>query len=146
MGQVQMTETERESFLADLHVAMFAVERADGPPLNVPIWYDYEPGGELWVLTDANSLKGRLLAAAGRFSLCVQTEAAPYSYVSVEGASTIGPADTEADLRPMARRYLGETLGDQYTDGADHGDNPIKVTMTPERWYTVDYSKMVPAD
>ena len=138
-----MTEAERQAFLAQPHVGTLAVERSDGPPLAVPIWYDYEPGGDLWVVTDATSLKGRLIAAAGRFSLSAQQEEPPmYAYVSVEGPAEIRPADTEADLRPMARRYFGEELGDMYTDNAEHGPEPIVVSMRPERWFSVDYAKM----
>ncbi len=81
-----MTEQERERYLAGLHVGVISIERADGPPLTVPVWYRYEPGGLLWVITSAESVKGKLLQAAGRFSLCAQTEEPPfYKYVSVEG-------------------------------------------------------------
>ena len=73
---LSMTVEERERFLADVHVGVLSVERPDGPPLTVPIWYDYRPGGDLWVLTTADSHKGRLLQQAGRFSLCVQDEIA----------------------------------------------------------------------
>ena len=38
----------------------------------MPIWYQYEPGGEAWVLTEAASRKGRLIEAAGRFTLMVE--------------------------------------------------------------------------
>ena len=142
MSELSMSVEEREAFLADLHVGIIGIERSDGPPLTVPIWYDYVPGGEVWVLTDGDSLKGRLLERAGRFSLCAQTETSPYSYVSVEGSATIRPSDVEADSRPMARRYLGLKMGDWYTDNVPHGARPIRVAMTPERWFTVDYSKM----
>ncbi len=142
MGELQMSNDEREAFLADVHVGVMSIERDNGPPLTVPVWYDYRPGGDLWLLTDGRSLKGRLLAAAGRFSLCAQDEGQPYRYVSVEGASAIDPSDIESDLRPMARRYLGDEFGDLYTDNVGHGDEPIKVTMTPQRWFTVDYGKM----
>ena len=142
MGTLAMTVEEREAFLAGLHVGVVGIERPDGPPLTVPVWYSYEPGGEVVVLTDATSVKGRLLERAGRFSLCAQTETAPYSYVSVEGPATIAPSDIEADNRPMARRYLGDEFGDWYTDNVPHGERPIRVSMTPERWFTVDYSKM----
>lgn len=138
-----MTESEREAFLADVHVGVIGIERADGPPLTVPIWYGYEPGGEVWIVTGADSMKGRLLAEAERFSLCAQTEEPPfYAYVSVEGPVTsTAPADLEADVRPMAHRYFGAELGDLYTD-AQEGDGSIRITMRPERWFTVDYSKM----
>ena len=60
----------------------------------MPIWYSYEPGGEVVVLTDGESVKGRLLERAGRFSLCAQDETPPsYRYVSVEGPATIAPSD-----------------------------------------------------
>jgi hypothetical protein len=141
-----MTSTERESFLAGLHVGMLGIERPDGPPLTIPVWYDYEPGGQLWFLTDGASLKGRLVAKAKRFSLCAQTEAPPYAYVSVEGAADIDASDIETQLRPMSVRYLGEEMGNWYTDNMPHGSDPIRVSMTPERWFSVDYSKMDKGD
>ena len=77
MGALRMSTTERESFLADLHVGVLAVERADGPPLVTPVWYRYQPGAEVELSTDASSVKGRLLAAAGRATLCAQREELP---------------------------------------------------------------------
>ena len=141
MSVTTMSVEEREAFLAALHVGIIGVERADGPPLTVPVWYSYEPGGEVVVLLDADSVKGRLIKRAGRFSLCAQDEKAPYKYVSVEGPATITPSDIERDRRPMARRYLGTELGDRYTDTAPQGAKPIRVAMTPERWFSVDYGK-----
>lgn len=137
----RMSVEERENFLADLHVGIIGIERPDGPPLTVPIWYSYQPGGEVVVLMDGDSVKGRLIERAGRFSLCAQTEDPPYKYVSVEGAATITPSDRERDTRPMARRYLGDEAGDRYTDGVAPGPRPVRVSMRPERWFTVDYAK-----
>lgn len=135
-----MTSTEREWFLADLHVGVLSIERADGPPLAVPVWYIYEPGGELWFLIDLDSLKGRLLQKSMRFSLCAQSETPPYKYVSVEGTATISEADKELHSRPMAHRYLGKSEGDKYVDrGSDSGS--VRVSTRPERWFSVDYSK-----
>ena len=141
MNPLSMTDDERQHFLADIHVGIIAIERTDGPPLAVPVWYSYEPGGDVTVLMDGDSLKARLITRAGRFSLCAQQEAPPYKYVSVEGPARIEPSDVERDSRPMARRYLGIKGGDRYTDSGSHGGNPIRVQMTPERWFTIDYSK-----
>src|ERR687891_2858918 len=80
-----MTKEEREAFLADVHVAVISVAEDGHGPLVVPIWYSYEPGGEVRIITGRASRKGKLLERAGRFSLCVQTETLPYKYVSVEG-------------------------------------------------------------
>jgi nitroimidazol reductase NimA-like FMN-containing flavoprotein (pyridoxamine 5'-phosphate oxidase superfamily) len=140
----KMTKAERETFLADLHVGVISIADKDRGPLTAPIWYDYEPGGELWILTGRDSLKGRLLVDTGRFSLVAQTETPPYKYVSVEGPITsIDKPDLERDERPMAHRYLGEELGNGYieaTRGDGEADN-ILVKMRPERWLTIDYSK-----
>jgi hypothetical protein len=75
---------------------------------------------------------------------CVQTESPPYRYVSVEGAATFSPADTELHARPMAHRALGVKGGDRYVEsgaGDDDGES-IRVSMVPERWFSVDHSKI----
>src|SRR5688572_12195220 len=95
-----MTKQERERFLADLHVGIISIPEEGRGPLTVPIWYSYEPGGELRVVTARTSQKARLVQRAGRFSLCAQTETPPYKYVSVEGpVVAIEPADLERDRR-----------------------------------------------
>jgi PPOX class probable F420-dependent enzyme len=143
MGDQRMTESEREHFLAGLHVGVLAIERADGPPLAVPVWYSYEPGGDVEVLTSASSLKGRLVAAAGRASLCAQQEELPYKYVTVEGAAAIVALDADASRAatlPMAIRYLGEEMGRGYA--ADSvGPDDVVIRLRPERWFSVDYAK-----
>ena len=85
---LRMTKEEREAFLADVHVAVISVAENGHGPLVVPIWYSYEPGGEVRIITGRTSRKGKLLERAGRFSLCVQAETLPYKYVSVEGRSS----------------------------------------------------------
>jgi nitroimidazol reductase NimA-like FMN-containing flavoprotein (pyridoxamine 5'-phosphate oxidase superfamily) len=140
-----MSEQERQEFLAGVHVGVISIERADGPPLTVPIWYGYEPGGPVWVITGADSVKGKLLKAAQRFSLCAQTEEPPfYQYVSVEGPIVdVAPADREADQRPLAHRYFGAELGDLYVASTEEeAGGSVKFSMQPDRWWTVDYSKL----
>jgi nitroimidazol reductase NimA-like FMN-containing flavoprotein (pyridoxamine 5'-phosphate oxidase superfamily) len=140
-----MTRQERETFLADVHVGIISIADEGRGPLTVPIWYTYEPGGELRVVTARASRKGRLLARAGRFSLCAQTETPPYQYVSVEGPiMATEAADLERDLRPLAHRYLGADMGDRYIehtrDAHEHAENML-IRMRPERWLTVDFAK-----
>ena len=137
-----MTKQERERFLADLHVGIISIPEEGRGPLTVPIWYSYEPGGELRVVTARTSQKARLLQRAARFSLCAQTETPPYKYVSVEGpVIAIEPADLERDRRPLARRYLGAELGDRYIESTRDVVGSVRVRMRPERWLTVDYAK-----
>lgn len=137
-----MTETERDAFLADLHVGVISIEQDGRPPLSVPIWYDYAPGVGVWVITGDASAKAQHLKASARFTLVAQSEAPPaYRYVSVEGPIVeTRPADLDADLRPMARRYFGDEIGDQYADATGVEGQTVFV-MRPERWRTVDYRK-----
>jgi len=143
MADQKMTESERQEFLAGLHVGVLGIERADGPPLVVPVWYSYEPGGDVVVLTSATSIKGRLAATAGRASLCAQREELPYKYVSVEGVVSIEELDADASraaTEPMAIRYLGEEMGRGYA-ASSAGPDDILIRLRPDRWFSVDYAK-----
>jgi nitroimidazol reductase NimA-like FMN-containing flavoprotein (pyridoxamine 5'-phosphate oxidase superfamily) len=137
-----MSRSEREQFLAAQRVGIVSVVEAGRGPL--PIWYAYEPGGEVRFLTGASSRKAVLIRQAGRVSLCVQNETPPYQYVSVEGPVTIAEPDYERDVRPMAYRYLGEQLGDWYLQATaeERARGTILVRLKPEHWLTADYNKM----
>ena len=143
MSSYRMTRQEREAFLAGVHVGVLALTELGRGPLAAPIWYGYEPGGDVVLVTGRGSRKGRLLAASPRVSLCAQAEAPPYRYVSVEGpVVSVAPADRERDVRPLARRYLGPELGDRYVEGtAGDDEESVVVRIRPERWLTVDYAK-----
>ena len=143
MADQRMTESERQVFLSELHVGVLAIERADGPPLAVPVWYSYEIGGDVEVLTSGSSVKGRLAAAAGRASLCAQQEELPYKYVSVEGSAEVvalGAEESGAAVVPMAVRYLGEEMGRAYAANSV-GPDDVVIRLRPERWFSVDYAK-----
>ncbi|MEQ8692301.1 MAG: pyridoxamine 5'-phosphate oxidase family protein [Pseudomonadales bacterium] len=137
---LSMSVTEREAFLAALHVGVVSIARPDRGPLTVPIWYDYTPGETVWMITNENSIKGRLLQGVSRISLCAQTEAPPYQYVSVEGPYSIEPS-TDSALLAMAQRYLGEEMGKAYAAGAGDESGSVIVRLQPEHWLTVDYGK-----
>ena len=140
---VLMSAAEREEFLAGVHIGVLsAAAGTAGRTLAVPVWYSYQPGGLLTVLTGRRSRKAAAVRAAGRFSLCVQDERPPYRYVSVEG-----PVVSEEDLDPaerlaMARRYLGAAGGDRYVaDNPDPGRSNVAFRMRPERWLSQDQGK-----
>ena len=64
-----MTQQERQDFLADLHVGVLSLSDDSRGPLTVPIWYDYDPGGELWFITGPDSRKAKLLEVGVNLSL-----------------------------------------------------------------------------
>jgi PPOX class probable F420-dependent enzyme len=139
MADNRMTQAEREAFLADLHVGVLSIP-SDGSPLTAPIWYDYEPGSDIWILTGPDSRKGKLLREGTRVTLVAQQEAMPYAYVSIEGTVTGIAPEGEGDTLHMATRYLGEAMGRDYAQ-ANAETASVRVTIRPDRWLTVDYAK-----
>jgi len=111
----------------------------------VPVWYAYEPGGEIRLWTGGRSAKRKLLERRGRFSLCVQCETPPYRYASVEGAVVgIEAADYERDVCALAYRYLGHEGGDRYLEelgGPNAVADDVLIRLAPERWFSEDFSK-----
>jgi hypothetical protein len=139
-GMAAMGVAQREEFLAAVHVGALSVARSDGPPLTVPVWYQYEPGGEVRVQTGPESLKFRLLDSAREFSLLVQEETPPYKYVSVSGPVVSIESDTtQPDREAMARRYFDGDALDGYLKAIE-GSQIVTLHMRSRRWYSTDHS------
>jgi len=139
-----MSRGEREQFLAQPHVGVLSVVE-DGTPLTVPIWYGYQPGGSVSVITGEESRKTRAVRAAGWLSLCAQNEAWPYQYVTASGPAVISGPASHAGQRAMASRYLGEEGADRYMawiTASGEADRQVVIEMTPQTWLTVDYGKL----
>ncbi|MDQ1457856.1 MAG: hypothetical protein QOH28_3476 [Actinomycetota bacterium] len=133
-----MTVDERESFLAAVHVGVLAVDEPGRGPHALPVWYLY--GGEVLIGIDGSSRKAALLRAAGRASLTVQTETAPYQYVSIEGPVVLEPA--MHDELVLATRYLGAEVGAWYVEHNPRPVNALTVRLRPEHWRTFDFAKL----
>lgn len=129
----KLTLSERQSFLAEKHVAILSISEEGRGPRTVPIWYMYEPGGSPYFATGANSRKAALLAQAGRCTLCVQVDEVPYRYVTVEGPVAISPLEDPAERAALAYRYLGQEMGDKWL-ASTAGSPTIIVRLTPEVW------------
>ncbi|WP_414639035.1 pyridoxamine 5'-phosphate oxidase family protein [Actinophytocola sp.] len=86
-----MTREEREAFLAEPYVGILSVtaepERA---PLTTPIWYEYQPGGLVKVITAPGLRKVRLIEEAGRFALCAQVANTTHAHADVRMDRTGG--------------------------------------------------------
>ena len=135
-----LSEHERQEFLAEPHVAALSV--AAGPeraPLVVPIWYQYEPGADIWFHTAVGSCKAKLIDAAGRVSLMVDEVGARVRYVSVEGPVVHTEPGTYEDVRAMTARYLPAERVGPYLEFAmaEHGEQVV-YHVRPERWLSAD--------
>lgn len=135
---ISMTPDAAAAFLADVHVGILAIEHEGHGPLALPIWYQFEDG-DVVITMGGDSMKARLLRAAGRATMTVQTETPPYQYVSVEGPVTV--VEEQRDDQSMATRYLGEKLGRWYAENNPSTPSSVTVRLTPERWRSADFSK-----
>jgi len=117
-----MTEVEAWAFLAaePPHTGKLATTRLDGRPHVAPIWFVVDDGSLVFT-TFEESLKGRTLRRDPRAALCVDDEAPPFSFVTVEGVVEI--SEDLAALRHWATliggRYMGEEAAEAY--GARNG-------------------------
>jgi uncharacterized protein len=146
----QMTEQERQEFLAEPHVGVLSVASgSDRPPLTVPIWYGYEPRGNVTFFTGTQGRKARktaLIQKAGALSLSVQHEEFPYRYVTVE--CTVVGADWPPSAEQMlavARRYLPEEHAQGFVKAElEHPSSELVLfTVRPDRWLTFDFTDEV---
>ncbi|MDR0360677.1 MAG: pyridoxamine 5'-phosphate oxidase family protein [bacterium] len=138
-----MSVPEREQFLSNVHIGVVSVNDDDGfAPLARPIWYRYEQGGLVTILTGRDSRKSRLIRRLGRFSLTVQKETQPYGYVSVEGPVVAFEDRVDpSERRTVHEHYLGFELAEEVLAATEQfAARQVTIRMRPERWSTGDYS------
>ncbi|WP_069160863.1 pyridoxamine 5'-phosphate oxidase family protein [Nocardia altamirensis] len=134
-----LTLEERQEFLAQPHIAALSVaEGTDRAPLTLPIWYQYKPGSEPWVLTGPDSRKMRLINETGRFSLMVHRTVPTIRYVTVEGPVTrIEPMTKELHLEMVTRYLSGDSVA-AYLKEAESFGPQVAVYLKPEHWVSAD--------
>ena len=135
-----LSKEEREQFLAEPHIAALSVTAGDKRgPLMVPIWYQYSPGGEPWVLTGAGSRKHRLIEAAGEFTLMVDRVEPTVRYVTVDGPVSRIERGTDEHLVEVTKRYLPPQAVEPYLEFArrEHGESVV-IHLRPQHWLSSD--------
>lgn len=143
-----MNEHDRQAFLAEPHIAVLSVASGDDhPPLAVPVWYNYQPGGNVTFFTGTQGRKARktaLIERAGVLSLTVQRAEFPYKYVAIEG--TVVRADrppSEAGMLAIVGRYLPEEMARGFvaTELARPSATLVLFTVRPDHWRAFDFGE-----
>lgn len=141
-----LTAPERQAFLAEAHIGVLSVAGDNGrPPLTAPVWYDYQPGGNLTFFTGTQGRKARktqLIEQAGVLSLLVQHDAMPYKYVTVEGTVVqIDRPPAAEQVLAIVRRYLPEDYAQGFAKAELDNPSPhfVLFTVRPERWLSADF-------
>lgn len=94
------------------------VVRANGAPHVAPVWFVIDAGETDYVVftTGADTVKGRVLRREPRFSVCVDVERPPYSYVRLDAEAELSE-DLDATLEWATRlgaRYMGEDAAEAF--------------------------------
>ena len=141
-----LTEQEREEFLAEPRVGVVSVaSEGERPPLTVPVWHAYEPGGHLSFFTGTQGRKARkidLIERAGVLTFSVQHGEMPFKYVTVEG--TVVGADrppSPVHMLAVVRRYLPQEAAQGFVEGelAHPASQLVLFTVRPDRWISFDF-------
>ena len=105
--------------LTGTRTGKLAVIRADGTPHVTPIWFLIDSGadGDALVFTTYHtSIKAKALRRDPRFSVCVDDQQPPYSYVLMHATATL--SEDLDDLRHWATRigarYMGAAAAEQF--------------------------------
>jgi hypothetical protein len=141
-----MTERERQEFLAGPHVAVLSVGRGGDRPHTTPVWYAYEPGGEVTFFTGTQGRRSRkadLVREAGRLSLTVQREDFPYGYVTVEGSVVGGRGRRRSKGRspsPAGTCRRSRHGGFVAAEIGHPAGEFVLFRVRPDRWLTFDFA------
>lgn len=137
-----MSPEQRLAFVKDTpRVGVLSIDAPDRGPVSNPVWYTVEADNTITFSVGDASKKSELLRAAGRATMCVQSEVAPYSYVTMEGpVSEVGASTDEAN-RERAHRYLGEEFGELYFEST-RAEPSLTFALQPHRWASTDYAKL----
>jgi PPOX class probable F420-dependent enzyme len=128
-----MSETDRRAFLAaGTRTAKLAVNRSDGTPHVVPVWFVLD--GDVMVFTTGEgTVKGRALQRDPRVAMCVDDENPPFAFVMIEGLAAIS-RDADELLTWATRigaRYMGEDRAEEFgRRNADPREMLVRVTPT----------------
>ncbi|MGA6162260.1 PPOX class F420-dependent oxidoreductase [Amycolatopsis magusensis] len=135
-----MREMSREEWWAfageGTRTGKLAVVRANGAPHVTPVWFVLNEGpgyDELVFTTERDSLKGKAFRRDPRFSLCVDDQRPPYSYLQFTAEATL-----HEDLGEMLEwatrigaRYMGEERGAAFGErNAVPGEYLVRARIT----------------
>ena len=132
-----MSPSEREDFLAGVHIGVLSVNSDAGAPVSAPVWYRYADG-VVEIVTAATTRKVALLRKNPAASLCVQREEYPPSYVTVEGEVSIDQLP-DGVVEAIAARYLGADGGATFA-AASRDDTLLRFHI--RNWRTTDFARM----
>ena len=101
----EMSVAERDAFLREARIGVLATLDANGGPVAIPIWYEWD-GARARMFTSVRSPKLARLRRDGRACLTVaEPVGVPEAWVAIEGVATIEEGTGFALAQRLAPRY-----------------------------------------
>lgn len=98
-------EAARNAFLAVPRLATLITERREGPPMGVPVWFDWT-GTEMQMFAAADSMKLRRIERCAEASVLVTNNVGePEAWVAFDGTIEIEREDVTERVGRLGQRY-----------------------------------------
>ncbi len=123
------------TFLAEPHLADLVTLMPDGAPHVAPEWYSWD-GESYFVLAEPTTVKVRNMTSDARIAMSIASRLPPYSYVLVQGTSSVSDVDTDPLLFKLAYHYMGKEKGHEYAVKTQAEETFILITITADKTIT----------
>ena len=101
----QMTEAQRDAFLAGRRYGILTTNGDDGVPLPIPLWFEWD-GDRARLFSSATAPKLRRIAADPRVALLAANNPdEPEQWVIIKGRAEVVQGDAYALAQRLAARY-----------------------------------------
>lgn len=123
----------RDEFLNRPQIAVYAVQTFGGDIHATPVWYVYRDG-VFRILVDRGSAKHRYSEAAGRASVCVDSDAGgQFQYVLGQGPVEIVDQVPIEYRRELWAHYAGAEKAEEVIKSGRH-ERQVALLLRPDRW------------
>lgn len=113
--RAELSDKVIEFLSAGTRTGMLGYVAADGRPLVAPVWFVVDDG-QLAFNTGRDTSKSRAIARDSRVVICVDDPHPPYSFVQVQGVTTVSedPADVLDVATRTGARYMGAERAEEF--------------------------------
>ena len=130
-----------ENYLNGSSVPMrLSVITSSGYPLVVSMWFVYE-NGALWCAAQEDSALVRHIMNNENCGFEIAPNEPPYMGVRGRGIAAINYAEGPSRLKILIDKYLDEKNSGLSKWLMDRSDNEVAIQITPECFYSWDYSE-----
>ena len=133
-----MKDVAVRDFLAGRHVGVLGVNRRQGGPQLVPVWYAYEDG-DIWIPTELRVAKVANISRDPEVSFCVDDKSPPHKGVVMYCTAEIITEGIIERRRRIMSRYVGDEEGERIA-AEPRPLGMALIRLKPHRTYSYDYS------